>query len=114
MDEVRKLDGILNKEDRNVVSDEIPIPLLRVELDSETSDVAGRVDRAGASGYRRDSREQGRLYAHLAQDLGACVFRQRLLELEESVRARSTRVHNPLGNALMIEVVDFLAEDKVF
>ena len=51
MDEIGKLDGILDEEDGNVVSDEVEIALIRVELDREAANVAGQISRARASGY---------------------------------------------------------------
>jgi hypothetical protein len=42
MDEVRKLVGIPDKEDRRVVTHQIPIAFIRVELQRETSHVALR------------------------------------------------------------------------
>jgi hypothetical protein len=39
---------------------------------------------------------------------------QRLVALEEAVRARAARVHDALGNALVVEVRDLLAQDEVF
>jgi hypothetical protein len=50
MDEIGKLDGILDEEDRDIVADQIEVAFLGVELDREAADVAGEVDRAGAAG----------------------------------------------------------------
>ncbi len=46
MDQVGKLDRILNEENRDIVADQIPIALLRIELDGETADVTGKIGRA--------------------------------------------------------------------
>ena len=40
--------------------------------------------------------------------------RQRLVALEVAVRGRAARVDDALGNALVIEVRDLLAQDEVF
>ena len=40
--------------------------------------------------------------------------RQRLVALEVAVRRRAARMHDALGNALVIEVRDLLAQDEVF
>ena len=42
------------------------------------------------------------------------MLRQRLVALEVAVRAGAARVHDALGNALVIEVRDLLAQDEVF
>ena len=46
VNQIGKLDCILDKEDRNVVTHQIPVALLRVQLDGETAHVARRVYRA--------------------------------------------------------------------
>ena len=48
VDQVGKLDGVLDEEDWDIVANEVPVALLRVELDGEAADVAGRVDGARA------------------------------------------------------------------
>jgi hypothetical protein len=44
MNQIRELQRILNEEDRNVVADNIPVPLLCIKLDCETADVTRQVD----------------------------------------------------------------------
>jgi hypothetical protein len=41
MHEVGKLDGILNEEHRNVVTDDVPVALFGVELHGKSAHVAG-------------------------------------------------------------------------
>ena len=43
VDDIRKLDSVLNKEHRDVVADDVPIPLLSIEFDGETSNIANGV-----------------------------------------------------------------------
>ena len=43
VDEVGKLDRILNEEDRHVVTNQIDSSLLRIELDGEPANVAGEI-----------------------------------------------------------------------
>ncbi len=43
MDQIRKLDRVLNKEHRHVVADEIVVSFLRVELHCEPTDVACKI-----------------------------------------------------------------------
>ena len=58
VDEVGELDRVLDEEDRDVVADEVPVALLRVELHGEAAHVAGEVERALAA--RRRSRSARR------------------------------------------------------
>ena len=47
------------------------------------------------------------------QERGPGVLRQRLVALEEAVGRRAARVDDPLGDPLVVEVGDLLAEDEV-
>ena len=49
MNQVWKLDGILDKEDGNVVADEVEISFLGVKLYGEASHIPGQVHRTRAS-----------------------------------------------------------------
>lgn len=43
VDDVGEFNGVLNEEDRDVVADDIPVTLLRIELDGEASNVTDGV-----------------------------------------------------------------------
>ena len=43
MNEVRKLDGVLNEEHRNVVADDVPIAFPRIQFDRKPTDVARQI-----------------------------------------------------------------------
>ena len=51
MDQVRKLHRILDEKDRDVVADQIPVALVRVELHRETAHVPNGIRRAALTGY---------------------------------------------------------------
>ena len=57
VDQVGKLQGVLDEEDRHIVADEIEVALVGVELDGKTSDVARQVGRAARAGDGRESDE---------------------------------------------------------
>jgi hypothetical protein len=63
MDQVGKLDRVLDEENRDIVADDVPVALLRVELHGETPDIPREVDRALASGDGGKSDESGRPFA---------------------------------------------------
>jgi hypothetical protein len=63
MDQVRKLDRVLDEENRNVVADDVPITLLGVELHGEAADIPREVDGALASRDGRKSHKSWRLFA---------------------------------------------------
>src|ERR1035437_8463438 len=71
------------------------------------------VDRAGAARDGRYARKHGGFLAHLGEYPGGCVLLQRGGQLEESMRTRRARVHDALGNTLVIEMGDLFAEDEI-
>ena len=111
--QVRKLHRILDEEHRDVVADEVPVAIVRVELDGEATNVAGGVGRAALAEDGREAHENRRLLAHFCEQRGPGVLRQSSRALEESMSRRAARVDDALGNALVIEVGDLFAEDEV-
>ena len=70
VDEVGELDRVLDEEDRDVVADEIPVALLRVELHREAAHVAGEVERALVAGHRREAHEHRGALAGALEQIG--------------------------------------------
>ena len=68
VDQVGKLDRVLDEEHRDVVADQVEVAFLRVELDREAADVARRVARAGAAGHGREADEDRRLLLRILQE----------------------------------------------
>ena len=114
VDQVGELDRVLDEEDGDVVADEVPVPLLGVELHGEAADVAGEVGRALAAGDGREADEDGRLLALALEEVGPGDVGERLVVLEVAVGAVAAGVDDPLGDALVVEVEDLLAEVEVF
>ena len=66
VDQIGELDGVLDEEHRDVVADEIPVALPRVELDGEPTHVAGQVERPLVAGHGGEAHEHLRALAGLA------------------------------------------------
>jgi len=113
MDEVGKFDGVLDEENRDVVADQVPIAFLGVKLDGKPAYVTRGVGRARAACDGRDAGKHGALLTDLGEYPGGGVLLQRGGQLEESMHAGRTRVNDALGNALVIEMGDFFAEDEI-
>ena len=92
VDEVREFDTILNKEDGNVVADDIPVTFLRVKSAGETSDFSRRLSRAGATEDGRETHEHWHLSFEISEDLGVCHVLQACVQLEETVRSVTASV----------------------
>ena len=114
VDQVGELDRVLDEEDGDVVADEVPVPLLGVELHREAADVAGEVGRALAAGDGGEADEDGRLLALALEEVGAGDVGERPVVLEVAVGPVAAGVDDPLGDALVVEVEDLLPEVEVF
>ena len=114
MDKVRKFDGVLNKEDRNIVPDQIEVAFLGVEFDGEPADVAGQIHRSSAPGNCRKARKDGRFHLRIGEKRGACHVLHGFVRLKETVRRGAARVDDPFGDSLVIEMRDLFAQDEVF
>src|SRR5688572_11114639 len=110
--QIRELHRILDEEDRHVVADQIPVTLIGIELDGESTYVAGRVLRSTLTGNGRKTDEYRRDFASGVEQRGARIALERAIRLEETMRTRATRVNNALGDALVIEVGNLLAQDE--
>ena len=61
MDEIGELDCILDEEHWDVVANNVPVTLLRVELDSETANIPNSVSTATRTLDSRESNKDWRL-----------------------------------------------------
>jgi hypothetical protein len=112
--EVGKLHRILDEEDGDVVTDEIPVALVRVELDGESTNVPGRIGRAAFAEHRREPHEHRRLLADFGEERGAGELGDRVGTFEDAVRRGAARVDDALGNPLVVEVRDLFTQNEVF
>ena len=113
MDEVGEFHRILDEEDGDIVADEIPIALFGVELDREAAHVAREIERAFRPRDGRETHESGRALADALEDIGTADVGEAVGELEIAVRTIAARMNDALGDALMVEVEDFLAKMKI-
>ena len=114
VDQVGKLDGILDEEHRNIVADEVEVAFLGIELDGEAAHVARQVDRAGAAGDGGEPHEDLGLLLRVLQEGRLGELGERFRRLEIAMRPGAARMHDTLGDALMVEMRDLLAQDEIF
>ena len=75
MHQVRKLDRVLDEEDRHVVADQVPVAFVGIELDGEAAHIARGVLRATLAGHGREAHEHRRHLAGLLEGRGLGVLR---------------------------------------
>jgi hypothetical protein len=113
VDQIRELHAVLDEEHRDVVADQIPVALVRVEFDGEAPNVARRVGRAALADHGREAHEHRSALARFRKQRGARDVRERLVALEESMGGRTAGMDDALRNAFVIEMGDLLSEDEV-
>ena len=113
VDDVGELDAVLDEEHRDVVADQVEVAFVGVELDRETAGVAHRVSRPARAEHGREPAEHLSLLALLGQEAGLGDRGGGAVGLEHAVRRRAAGVHDPLRDALVIEVRDLLPEVEV-
>ncbi|KAF5037614.1 hypothetical protein DSECCO2_562730 [anaerobic digester metagenome] len=113
VDEVGELDRVHDEEDRHVVADDVVVPFFRVELRREPPDIPDRIGRAPKADDGREPDEDRRLLLRVLQERRSRILGHRFVDLEIPVSARSPGVDDPLGDPLVVEVRQLLAEVKV-
>ena len=113
VDQVRKLDAVLDEEHRHVVADQVEVSLVGVELGGEATYVARRVDGAPGTLHSGEPHEHRGTPGRLGQERRPGILRHRLVYLEVAVGGRSPRVHDPLGDSFVVEPHDLLAQVEV-
>ncbi len=115
MDHVGELDGVPDEEHLEVVADEVPIAVHRLELDREAARIALGLGRFLGARNGREPHEHRCLHAGLVEDPGAGVFGRRLVAdlaigLEIAVRPGAPGMHHALGDPLAVEMCDLFDE----
>jgi hypothetical protein len=102
MNQIWELDGILNKENRNIVANNIEIAFVSVEPDSKAVNVSGSICGAPTSCNRGEADEGWGLLVGSIQERGTGDVRPVSEGLEGSVSSSTTSMDGAFWNALMI------------
>ncbi|MNL39333.1 hypothetical protein D3C87_1616070 [compost metagenome] len=112
--QVRELHRVLDEEDRHVVADQVPVAFVGIELDGKAAHVARGVLGPPLARHRGKAHEHRRALAFFCKQGRGGQIGQGLVALEVTVGGRAARVHDALGNALVVEVRNFFTQDEVF
>src|SRR5262249_54604319 len=102
-----------DKEHGDVVADEVPVALARVELYGEASYVACKIGGPLAPRHGGEPHERRCAFARPLEQVGSRYFGQRLVVLEEPVSPIATRVDDSLGDPLVVEVEELFPEVEI-
>ena len=112
--QVRELHRILDEEDGDVIADQIPVALVRIKLHGKAAHVARRVGRTALAGHRGKAHEDGRALARLGEQRRARQLALLLVAFEVAMGGRTARMHDALGDALMVEMRELFTQNKIF
>ena len=113
MDKVRELQRITDKEHRGVVTDDVPVTFLGVELQGETTWIALSVGRTALSTYRGETQERRGLLANGLEQFGAGVLGNVFCHREGPEGTRTFGVHATLRDVFTVEVSELLDQVKI-
>src|ERR1700693_5110963 len=111
--EVREAQRIPKEKDWSIVSDDVPISVLGVELKSKPADIALRIGGPAFSGDGRKACEARRLLPNLRENRCLGVFCDVVSRGESSIRPPAFGMHPALGNDLAIKVCELLDQPDV-
>ena len=114
MDQVGKLDGVLDEKYRDVVAHQIPIALISVEFHRKAAHIAGQVRRSFGPCHSGKPHENLGLFAHSRKWRRLGHIGQRAGADECAMRPIAARMNHAFRDAFMVEMKDFLAQRKVF
>jgi hypothetical protein len=105
VDKERELGGVSKEEDGRVVGDDIPVALVRAELDGKPARISGTIVRARLATDSGESDTDGALLAGL-EDVGHAEVIERVGGLVESMGTTTLCVNDTLRDTLTIKVRD--------
>ena len=103
MDEVWKLDCILDEEDWYIVSNDVPVSLVGVKLDSKSTNVSDGVCRPTTAEYCAESQEQRSLAGCVGENACRGVLGKALVHLECSKRTSTPGVDDSFRDPFVVE-----------
>src|ERR1700720_202272 len=111
--EVREAQRISEEKDWSIVSDDVPISVLGVELESTPADIALRIGCPAFPSDARKAREHRRLLSNLGKNRCLGVLCDVVGRRESSMRPPAFGMHPALGNDLTIKVCELLDQPDV-
>jgi len=114
MNQVGEFHRILNKKNRNIVANDVPVALFGVELDSKTPHIARHVRRTLAARHSGKSHKGRGFFALALEDIGAGDVLEGIVGFKIAMGAVTPGMYYPFGDSLMVKMKDLVAQNVVF
>lgn len=103
MNNIRELDSILNKENRNIIPNNIPVAFRSVHLHREATNITHSIRTPTTTLNSRKANKDGSFALCVSQDTRRGKFRNSLMKLEGSEGSSATGMHDSFGNPFVVE-----------
>ena len=113
VDEIWKLEWIIDEKYWSVVPNQIIISLFGIEFDSEASWVSECIRSSSFSSHSRKPCKHWCLLSNTVQKRCLCILADVLLDLKYSMSSRPNRMHNSLRNSFSIKASKLINEMKI-
>src|SRR5260370_20653215 len=104
--QVREAKRIAEEKDWSIVSDDVPISVLGIELESSPADIALRIGCPAFPGDGRKAREHRRLLPNLRENPSLSVLSDIVSRRESSILPPAFAMHPALRNDLALKVCE--------
>lgn len=109
---IDKLDAILDEEDRNIISHDIPITLICVEFDREASHISYSISTPTTTLNGGEAQKDGSGSRCVSQNSGGRYILKTFIEFEVTMGCSSSCMYNTFRNSLMIEAMNLRKSEK--
>ena len=107
MNHVRELDGIADKECREVVADQVPVTVGGIELGGKATRVAQGFRRVSTVHHGREAHKHGGGHAS-GKHIGFSPVAQVVGHRKRTVSPRAARMHDALRDAFAVKALELL------
>ncbi|CAH0211781.1 hypothetical protein SRABI106_01769 [Rahnella aquatilis] len=114
MHKIREFMGILNKEHRCIVTDQVVNAFIGIKLGRPAADITHGICRTAGPLNGRETHKYRRFLFRIRQEAGFGHRLHTAIGLEITVRRSAPRMNDTFGNALMVEVSNFFTENEIF
>ena len=114
VNQIGKSDGVLDKEDRDVIAYQIPIAFLGIKFDGKAPHIAGQIKGPFAARHCGKSHKCRGFRSWSLEQISPRILRKRLIIFKVAVGTVASGMHHPFRNSFVVKMEDFLPEMEIF